>query len=165
MGLAQRAGMTTPPQMTTTAPAAHGTITAEEIQNLLADLNIDSLIASLEGEPQAASPAPVVARPRAAESERRAAPRHACEELPTDVRLTIPGAADVAIVNISETGALIETSRRLSPGTTADLFVRLNGRRHALRATTVRSALHSIQSGVVYRTALQFEQRLPLEAH
>lgn len=150
-------------------PGQKDEITSDDIQTLLADLNIDSLIASLDGGPAEPQPetAPVVASKEIhVGDERRAARRMAPSELSGDIRLTIPGVSDILMVNISETGALIETSRRLSPGTAADLFVRLNGKRHMVRAKTVRSTLHAINSGgaVVYRTALQFEQRLPLEA-
>lgn len=146
------------------------TIARSDIDALLADLNIDGLIASLNGEPEPrpAEPSPVIVRTSNGETEeRRSARRLTRSELASDIRLTIPSASEVLMINISETGALVETTRRLSPGGAADLFVRLNGCRHALRATTVRSTLHTItfKSGVVYRTALQFDKRLPLEAH
>lgn len=145
-----------------------GTLLADlNIDSLLASLDIDALLASLDGtpEPQSAPP-PDTATPSAAD-ERRAARRRDLNELSGDIRMTIPGVSDILMVNISEMGALIETSRRLNPGVTADLFVRLNGTRHAVRAMTIRSTLHAITSGgvVVYRTALQFDKRLPLEAN
>lgn len=151
-------------------PGEKDEISPSEIQALLADLNIDSLIASLDGSPAppsaASAPAATPATPAEHGEERRAARRLEPSELSGDIRLTIPGVSDILMVNISETGALIETSRRLSPGTAADLFVRLNGKRHTVRAKTVRSTLHAISGGaVVYRTALQFEKRLALEAH
>ena len=72
--------------------------------------------------------------------------------------------ADVAMVNISETGVLLETNRYLKPGSAADLFVRLAQRRHTVRARIVRSVLHSIKSksGVIYRAALHFDKPLPI---
>lgn len=151
-------------------PGEKDEITPADIQALLADLNIDSLIASLDASPEPSSAAPAPAAtpttPAGYGEERRAAPRLAPRELSGDIRLTIPGVSDILMVNISETGALIETSRRLSPGTAADLFVRLNGKRHTVRAKTVRSTLRAINSegAAIYRTALEFEKRLPLEA-
>lgn len=144
-------------------------VTIGDVEALLADLNIDSLLASLDStpEPQSAPPPRDTALTTPPPTdERRSARRREPNELSGDIRMTIPGVSDILMVNISEMGALIETSRRLSPGVTADLFVRLNGKRHAVRAMTVRSRLHAITSdgAVVYRTALQFDKRLPLEA-
>lgn len=143
-----------------------------DIPPRLADLNIDGLLARLEAEaaqpasapPAASSAVPATSSPKS--DERRTARRRERHELSGDIRLTIPGVSNILMVNISETGVLIETSRRLSPGMTADLFVRLNGTRHAMRATTVRSTFHAIRSKseVVYRTALQFDRLLPLDA-
>lgn len=147
-----------------------------DIPSRLADLNIDGLLARLEADaapkPASASAAPAAgsspapAPSSASSDDRRAARRRERGELSGDIRLTIPGVSNILMVNISETGVLIETSRRLSPGMTADLYVRLNGKRHALRATTVRSTFHAIRSKseVVYRTALHFDRRLPLDA-
>jgi hypothetical protein len=147
------------------------TITNADVQALLGDLNIDALIASLdstrEPEPRSAPPPPDTAPATAGYTEeRRSARRRDHTELSGDIRMTIPGVPDILMVNISETGALIETSRRLSPGVAADLFVRLNGKRYTVRAMTIRSTLHTIASGgrVVYRTALQFDKQLCLEA-
>jgi PilZ domain-containing protein len=128
---------------------------------LLNDLNIDALIASLENAPE---PQPATAPSAVASDERRAARRLTPNELAADLKLTMPNVTDLALVNISETGVLIETRKRLNPGTPTDLFVFLNGKRHATRATVVRSNLHAIKSGVVYRAALRFEKGLPIEA-
>lgn len=127
------------------------------------------MLATLES-PIDTNPAPPLSprvwTPRGQPEDRRGARRMDRDELSGDIRLTIPGFSKIVMVNISETGALIETSRPLNPGMMASLFVRLNGQRHALRVTTVRSRLHAItpKSGVVYRTALHFDRRLPLEA-
>lgn len=133
----------------------------------LADLNIDALLAALEAD-AAAQPAlpPPSAVSNGHSEERRSARRLDRDELSGEVRLTIPGVSGIVPVNISESGVLIETSRPLRPGMAADLFVRLNGKRHALRATTVRSTLHGTtsMSGAVYRTALQFDRPLSLES-
>jgi len=128
---------------------------------LLNDLNIDALIASLEDAPEVEAPTPSAA---VTADERRVARRWTPSELGADLKLTMPNVTDLALVNISETGVLIETRQRLNPGTPTDLFVHLNGKRHATRATVVRSNLHAIKSGVVYRAALRFEKGLPIEA-
>ena len=125
----------------------------------LNDLNIDALIASLENAPEpqpAASPAVI--------SDERAPRRFTPDELAADLKVTMPNVTDLAVVDISETGILIETRQRLNPGTPADLVVHLNGKRHATRATVIRSNLHAIKSGVIYRAALRFDKGLPIEA-
>lgn len=138
-----------------------------DIRCLLNDLNFDALIAELEADSNL-QPTP---NRRAAEQaverteERRKAPRLTVSELGMEVRLTIPGTSDLRLVNISETGVLIETSRRLCPGKVADVFLRINGQRRPMRATIVRSTIHSIRPEPVYRTALHFEQPLSLQAH
>ena len=134
----------------------------------LTDLNFDALLSVLDPEsaPQTPVPPPDVASANNRHGEeRRAARRWDPSELSGDIRLTIPGVSNILIVNISATGVLIETSRALKPGTTANLFVRLNGTRHTVRAVTVRSTLHTItsKSEIVYRTALCFDTPLPLD--
>jgi hypothetical protein len=133
----------------------------------LADLDFDALLSGLDPDsaPQTRLPAPGAAPVNSPNGEeRRAARRWDRSELSGEIRLTIPGVSSIQIVNISATGVLIETSRSLKPGTTANLFVRLNGTRHTVRAVTVRSALHTITSKeIVYRTALCFDTPLPLD--
>jgi hypothetical protein len=135
-----------------------------DIQCLLNDLNLDSLIAELDPPPAApAAPAPAVAGSEAlTDDERRGAQRVTAKDLGREVRLTIPGAAQTALVNISETGALVETTRRLCPGKTTDVFVRLDGERRPIRVTIIRSTLHSLVPVPIYRTALHFDRILPL---
>lgn len=134
----------------------------EDVKSMLAELNIDAVLATLEAT-KAPEPPPAVPPTATPGEERRAARRFSPEELTADLRLTIPGASDVVMVNLSETGAMIQTNRHMRPGSAADIFVRLNGRRHVMRATTVRSILHAINARVVYRTALSFDNRLSLE--
>jgi len=160
--LAERLGMANNPtaKVTVVSQGDRGD-SAPDILCLLNDLNFDALIAGLEEspEPQAATLPPAVTP-----DDRRAARRLTPSELAADLKLTMPNVSDLALVNISETGVLIETRKRLNPGTPTDLFVFLNGERHARRATVVRSNLHAIKSGVVYRAALRFDKELPIEA-
>ena len=146
---------------TMTADDQDKSVDAPDILCLLNDLNIDALIATLENAP---GPEPAATPPAVSGDERRCARRWTPNELAADLKLTMPNVTDLALVNISETGVLIETRKRLNPGTPTDLFVFLNGKRHATRASVVRSNLHAIKSGVVYRAALRFEKGLPIEA-
>jgi hypothetical protein len=137
-----------------------------QIPTDFADLGIDALLSELDPDAALQTTVPPATPGESRQAgERRTARRWDPSELSGDIRLTIPGVANVLLVNISETGVLIETSCPLKPGLAANLFVRLSGKRHALRAVTVRSALHTItsKSEAVYRTALRFDTPLALE--
>lgn len=155
-------------QRTTPALAGHGFLTAPQIRALLLQLDVDAVIAQLEAasvpKPEPLPPAAVPTQTRG-RYERRSARRMEPGELPGDLRLTIPGASGVVIVNISETGVLLEMSGHARLGATAELFIRVNGRRYTVRARTVRSTVFAVrpESGTVYRTALQFERPLCVE--
>jgi hypothetical protein len=175
------------PDVHVPAPAAtnrSNAITVDDVQTLLAELNIDSLMAGLDGADPAETVAPAVERtpkpelqveaPRAdvpidqaVAEERRSARRLQVCDISGGIRLTIPGCSDIQIINISGSGVLVETARQLRPDTLTDLFVRLNGKRHAVKARAVRSTVYAVkpQVGIVYRTALHFDKQLPLEAH
>jgi hypothetical protein len=100
-----------------------------------------------------------------AEKDRRTARRISVSDLNLALRLTMPGTGDLALVNISESGALIETGRYLRLDGMADVFVRLEEQRYPLRARVVRVHLQSItRAGVLYQAALQFEAPFQLLA-
>jgi len=137
----------------------------QDVHLMLDDLNLDALFAGLEPEvvtepADAGAATEDVSEPQGI--DRRKAQRLTVKDLGREVRLTIPGAAQTALVNISETGVLVETTRRLCPGKTTDVFVRLNGERRPMRVTIIRSTLHSLVPVPVYRTALHFDKVLPL---
>jgi hypothetical protein len=133
-----------------------------DVQVMLNDLNLDALFAGLVPEKPAGEAAQPVEAAGTVAVERRKARRIVAADLGREVRLTIPGAAQTALVNISETGVLVETTRRLCPGKTTDVFVRLNGERRPMRVTIIRSTLHSLVPVPIYRTALHFDKILPL---
>ncbi len=110
------------------------------------------------------TPPPASRHPRDEEidRERRGAQRRAPDELAQDLRLTIAGAAEARPIDVSASGVLTETTQRLCPGRTADLFVRFNGIRQVIRARVVRSFVHALSPRLLFRTALQFEKPLPL---
>jgi len=92
-------------------------------------------------------------------TERRLAARLSNVEIGDDVQVSLPRAARTVLVNVSDTGVLIETNCQLFPGRTTYVFVKVRGERQALRATVVRSSLHSLTpDAVVYRSALHFER-------
>jgi hypothetical protein len=107
------------------------------------DILADELIAS-EGHP-----------------DQREARRIAPEDLAHEVRVTVRGAAEAKAINVSETGVLAETTSRLRPGTVVELILTFDGVRRMLRATIVRSMVHSLNP-TTFRTAFKFEERTTL---
>ena len=78
-----------------------------------------------------------------------------------EVKLSIRGGADAKPIDVSETGVLAETTSRLRPGGVVELLLQIDGVRSNLRATIVRSVVHSL-GPTVFRTAFKFEERTKL---
>jgi hypothetical protein len=93
--------------------------------------------------------------------ERRDAPRLDPNAMGKDVKLSIRGGADAKAIDVSETGVLAETTSRLRPGGVVELLLQIDGVRSNLRATVVRSVVHSL-GPTVFRTAFEFEERTKL---
>ena len=138
--------------------------------------DLDTLFAQLEAElTEAPAPAPVPAATAAPvdsdeelllslSSDRpdlRDSPRLSPEEVARQVRVTVRGAAEAKAINVSETGCLAETTSRLRPGTVVELILTFDGVRRMLRATIVRSMVHSLNP-TTFRTAFKFEERTTL---
>jgi PilZ domain-containing protein len=133
--------------------------------------SLDDLFADLEAsiKPNAtASPeattvdAPPPAAPAPGRVERRRAVRREAHEFKTELRLAVAG-FPMKLVNLSSSGLLAETSQRLCPGRTVDVFLRYGGIRRVLRATVIRSSMHAVAPTPVFRAALQFEDVLTLQ--
>jgi len=130
--------------------------------------DLDALFAELEaglGEPApAAEPEAeplLIDEPIASGPEQREARRLSPEEVAREVRVTVRGAAEAKAINVSETGVLAETTSRLRPGTVVELILTFDGVRRMLRATIVRSMVHSLNP-TTFRTAFKFEERTTL---
>jgi hypothetical protein len=135
--------------------------------------DLDTLFAQLEAELTAVvtvgAPAPLVEEPEVEEPDaepegtidQREATRHAPNELVGEVLVTVRGAAEAKAINVSETGVLAETTSRLRPGTVVELVLTFEGTRRMLRATIVRSMVHSLNP-TTFRTAFKFEERTTL---
>ncbi len=91
-------------------------------------------------------------------TDRRISRRSSPEEIGADLKLIVRGAADALPINLSETGILAETTSRLRPGTSVELLLQVDGVRRMLRATIVRSVVHSLSPKPVFRTAFRFEE-------
>ena len=121
--------------------------------------DLDALLLQLEAQLSGASGAatqpdsPVIERA----AERRL-PRLGPDAVGREVKVAVRGAAEAVPVNLSDTGILAETTSRLVPGTVVDLVLQIDGLRHLLRATIVRSIVHSLTPRPSFRTAFRFEE-------
>jgi hypothetical protein len=126
-------------------------------------LNLDALIAHFDAVSSRAQrndePVPEL-HPSA--SERRSSPRLSQDQLAEDVRLSLAGGDGATLVNVSASGVLLDTTRRLSPGQTVDLFLRRKDERHAFRGVVVRCHLHTLAPRTSYRAAIRFDRSLPV---
>jgi hypothetical protein len=133
--------------------------------------DLDALFSQLEAElnetPASAGPNDVadelldVIQVPEGRPEQREAPRLTPDQVAREVRVTVRGAAEAKAINVSETGVLAETTSRLRPGTVVELIVTFDGVRRMLRATIVRSMVHSLNP-TTFRTAFKFEERTTL---
>jgi hypothetical protein len=130
--------------------------------------DLDALFAELEAGLREPAPAAepeaeplLIDEPVASGPELREARRLAPEEVAREVRVTVRGAAEAKAINVSETGVLAETTSRLRPGTVVELILTFDGVRRMLRATIVRSMVHSLNP-TTFRTAFKFEERTTL---
>ncbi len=124
--------------------------------------DLDAVFAQLEAQlAQPDAPPPHVPDTAAAVDDRRDAPRMDASRLGGDVRLSIRGGADARAVDVSETGALAETTSRLRPGGVVELLLQIDGVRRLIRATVVRSTVHSL-GPTIFRTAFKFDERTKL---
>ena len=95
-------------------------------------------------------------------ADRRRYPRIARVAWLNAVQARIRPGHDVLVIDLSHGGALVETSRRLAPGTVADLHLESTDGRHSTRASVVRSYVCALQPGqVLFRAALLFDRPVP----
>ncbi len=69
---------------------------------------------------------------------------------------------EASLVDVSAAGALLETGRRLLPGTAIELHVGIRGRRALVRGRVLRCAVSDLAGGggPRYRAAINFDQPL-----
>ena len=124
--------------------------------------DLDAFFAQLEAQLAGETDAAVAPAPAAAAvDERRDAPRLTPDDVGREIKLSIRGGADAKAIDVSETGVLAETTSRLRPGGVVELLLQIDGVRSNLRATIVRSVVHSL-GPTVFRTAFKFEERTKL---
>jgi hypothetical protein len=72
---------------------------------------------------------------------------------------------DLAVLDVSDAGALVEGTTRLLPGTRVDVHVVTGAGRVLVRSRVVRAFVQSVDvDGVMYRSGLAFEQRVDTSA-
>jgi hypothetical protein len=136
--------------------AGSGAMTNACVPSALAD-DLDALLLRLETELTVPGPTETNSPPPSP-PDRRLSTRVDPQEIGRDVQLTVRGAAAAKPINLSETGALAETTSRLLPGTVVELLLQIDGVRHLLRATIMRSVVHALTPRPVFRTAFRFEK-------
>jgi hypothetical protein len=81
-------------------------------------------------------------------------------------RVRLRAGRELAVINVSGSGALVEGPARLLPGTHLDVHVTAALGRVLIRARVVRCAVWSLTADVVqYRGALAFESPVELAPH
>jgi hypothetical protein len=96
------------------------------------------------------------------EVERRSAKRRSGIEEHGIVSARIRPGSDASVIDVSSGGALVETLRRLMPGTNIELQLSSSDRRTAIRGRVIRCAVACLNGpGVRYRGAIAFDGYLP----
>jgi hypothetical protein len=93
--------------------------------------------------------------------ERRAATRRVPDVDDTLARVRLRGGRELAVVEISDTGALVETSGRLLPGTHVEVHVVTRDGRTLVRSRVTRAWVFAVSADALrYRAALVFDTRV-----
>jgi hypothetical protein len=101
----------------------------------------------------------VMTNPR---SDRRCHRRYPRPELRRIVSARIRPGYDVSVIDVSAGGALLESERRLLPGSPAELHVRFAHRSEIVRGHIVRCAVARLCANAIwYRGAMAFDAQLP----
>ena len=90
--------------------------------------------------------------------ERRRAPRHAAPEQHGVLRVRVRPGHEASLLDLSSSGAAIETAHRLLPGAVVELQLETQHRRSAARGRIVRCEVVRVAaSRLLYRAAICFE--------
>jgi len=95
-------------------------------------------------------------------SERRGYRRYRAVEEHAIISARVRPGHEVALIDVSAKGVLIETDRRLLPGATIDLTLATAGDHVAVRGRVLRSSVARLRAdGVAYRGAIGLDRHLP----
>ena len=98
------------------------------------------------------------------DTDRRRAVRRVPQPTETLSRMRLRTGRELAVVDISPSGALVEGATRLLPGTHVDVHVVTRHGRVLVRTRVVRSSVWQLQADAVsYRTALAFDAAVDTE--
>jgi hypothetical protein len=98
------------------------------------------------------------------DSDRRGAVRRVPQPDETLARVRLRTGRELTVVNISPSGALVEGTTRLLPGTRAEVHVVTRHGRMLVRTRVVRSLVWRLEPDLVcYRTALAFDTSIDTE--
>ena len=155
-----------------TSTDSQNDLDASTLNMLMVEIDLEQIVHDLEETPggershRHEAEAPPNDTSAVPASDRRGATRLSSAVIGDSVQVSVPRATRTVVVNVSDSGVLVDTNCQLSPGRSTDVFVKLEGERQALRATVVRSSVHSLMlDDVVYRSALHFERLIGLSAH
>ncbi len=75
------------------------------------------------------------------------------------VRARVTLGHEASVVDVSTTGALIETHHRLLPGMTIELYMETGEHRRSIRGAVVRCTVTQLHAGALwYRSAIAFDR-------
>jgi hypothetical protein len=97
-------------------------------------------------------------RSMASGGERRASKRLPPAAFPHPVSVSLNSLPDLALVNISRGGALLQTSELLRPNTKIALKIAVDGAIHTVTGRVLRSNIVSLEGGLQYHSAVAFDQ-------
>jgi len=94
-------------------------------------------------------------------AERRLAARRVPDAADTLARLRLRAGRELTVVEISDTGALVESSGRLLPGTHVEVHVVTRDGRTLVRSRVTRAWVFAVAADALrYRAALVFDTRV-----
>jgi hypothetical protein len=97
-------------------------------------------------------------------TDRRMAPRRRPGDHETLSGVRLRAGGSLVVIDLSETGALVEGAMRLLPGTHVEVHVVTRDGRTLVRSRVLRAFVVQLAAdGVRYRAALAFERRLNTE--
>jgi hypothetical protein len=94
-------------------------------------------------------------------ADRRRAPRHASHRLPT-LRASLLAGPDVAVLNVSRGGLLLESDVRLRPGSGICLNVVFGDQTHRIDGHVSHVNANIVDGRVMYRAGIAFDREMPV---
>lgn len=99
-------------------------------------------------------------------TDRRRTSRRVPDARDALARVRLRGGRELAVLDISRTGVLLEGTSRLLPGTHVDVHVTTREGRVLVRARVMRAVVSRVQAeSITYRAALAFETLVDTAAH